>query len=78
MTGLTPYSPEATYLLWIDARDLKAVNPHRFFEEHGVGLSDGSDFGSPGFLRLNLGCSKSLLEQALDRMERACSSMVQK
>ena len=77
MKGLTPYSPEATYLLWIDARELKAENPHRFFEEHGVGLSDGSDFGSPGFLRLNLGCSKSLLGQALDRMERACSSMVQ-
>ena len=25
------------------------------FEEHGVGLSDGKDFGAPGYLRLNLG-----------------------
>jgi cystathionine beta-lyase len=46
-------------------------NPQRFFEEAGVGLSDGADFGSPGFLRLNLGCARALLEQALDRMERA-------
>jgi len=76
MFGLTPYSPNATYLLWIDARKLDTENPHRFFEENGVGLSDGSDFGAPGFLRLNLGCSRNLLEQALNRMERACSSLL--
>lgn len=76
MHGLLPYSPSATYLLWIDARKLPVKNPHLFFEEHGVGLSDGNDFGAPGFLRLNLGCSRSLLEQALDRMERACSGLV--
>jgi len=77
MPGLTPYSPSATYLLWMDARKLPVENPHRFFEEHGVGLSDGYDFGAPGFLRLNLGCSRSLLEQALDRMERACAKAAQ-
>ena len=76
MPGLAPYSPSATYLLWIDARKLETDNPHRFFEENGVGLSDGSDFGAPGFLRLNLGCSRNLLDQALDRMERACSSLI--
>lgn len=76
MPGLIPYSPSATYLLWMDARQLKVEHPHRFFEENGVGLSDGSDFGAPGFLRLNLGCSRNLLEQALDRMERACSSLI--
>ena len=76
MDGLLPYSPSATYLLWIDARKLGTDNPHHFFEENGIGLSDGSDFGAPGFLRLNLGCSRNLLEQALDRMERACSSVI--
>lgn len=77
MSGLVPYSPSATYLLWMDARKLNTDQPHRFFEENGVGLSDGSDFGAPGFLRLNLGCSRSLLEEALNRMERACSSLSQ-
>ena len=77
MPGLTPYSPSATYLLWIDARKLGTDDPHRFFEEHGVGLSDGRDFGAPGFLRLNLGCARSLLKEALNRMERACSSLSQ-
>ena len=70
MPGLTPYSPSATYLLWIDARKLGTDDPHRFFEENGVGLSDGSDFGAPGFLRLNLGCSRKIIEEALNRMER--------
>jgi cystathionine beta-lyase len=77
MPGLTPYSPSATYLLWIDARKLGTDDPHRFFEEHGVGLSDGRDFGAPGFLRLNLGCARSLLEEALNRIESACSSLSQ-
>lgn len=75
INGLIPYSPEATYLLWMDARKLPVPNPHQFFEEHGVGLSDGRDFGSPGFLRMNLGCASSLLEEALGRMNKACQSL---
>jgi cystathionine beta-lyase len=73
--GLVPYSPEATYLMWIDARNLPVSNPHKFFEENGVGLSDGRDFDAPGFLRLNLGCSRELLTEALSRMENACQQL---
>ena len=75
MEGLLPYSPEATYLLWIDARSLPVDNPHLYFEENGVGLSDGKDFDAPGFLRLNLGCSRKLLVKALDRMQVACDKL---
>ncbi len=70
---LRPYPVSATYLLWMDARELGVKNPHKFFEEAGVGLSNGADFGTPGFLRLNFGCTRTLLEQALDRMEQAVS-----
>ena len=69
--GLHPYPVSATYLLWMDARGLDLNNPHKFFEDAGVGLSNGADFGTPGFLRLNFGCTRTLLEQALDRMEQA-------
>lgn len=75
MIGLTPYSPESTYLLWIDARNLRTSNPQKFFEENGVGLSDGADFDAPGFLRLNLGCSRDLLSKALSRMSKACADL---
>lgn len=68
MKGLKPFSPSATYLLWIDARDLPVDSPCSFFEDAGVGLSDGKDFGTPGFLRMNLACSRELLAQALERM----------
>jgi len=75
MPGLWTHPVEATYLLWLDATELKVENPHLFFEENGVGLSDGCDFGKPGFVRLNFGCTRALLEQALDRMDQAIGSL---
>jgi cystathionine beta-lyase len=71
MPGLSMSPVEATYLAWIDARGAGIGQPGRFFEEAGVGLSDGSDFGAPGFIRLNFGCRRELLGEALGRMERA-------
>jgi cystathionine beta-lyase len=69
--GLTMRYVEATYLAWIDARSIDTRSPARYMEKAGVGLSEGSDFGSPGFMRLNFGCPRSLLKQALERMSQA-------
>ena len=63
---------EATYLAWIDVRQLGLVHPAAHFEAHGLGLSDGADFGAPGWLRLNFGCPRSTLEEALKRFSKAC------
>lgn len=71
MPGLIMIPGEATYLAWIDARALKLSGPAAFFEEAGVGLSDGAEFGVPGFVRLNFGCPRSLLAEGLERMARA-------
>ena len=71
MPALQTTLPEATYLAWIDARGLSIKNPTAFFESAGVGLSDGKDFGAEGFLRLNFGCRRALLEDALARMQGA-------
>ena len=71
MPGLSVTPVEATYLAWIDARTSGIDHPARFFEQAGVGLSDGAPFGAPGFVRLNFGCPRPLLEEALGRMERA-------
>jgi cystathionine beta-lyase len=73
MPGLRTWAVEATYLAWIDARGLGVTEPAGFFEEGGVGLSDGAPFGAPGFVRLNFGCPRSLLETALERMRSAVS-----
>ena len=71
MPGLTIAHVEATYLAWIDARGIGVENPGRFFEEAGVGLSNGADFDAPGFVRLNFGCNRPLLVTALERMRNA-------
>ena len=65
---------EATYLAWIDVRELGLVKPAAHFEAHGLGLSDGADFGAPGWLRLNFGCARSTLEEALKRFSTACKA----
>ncbi len=63
---------EATYLAWLDVSCLKQQNPGKFFEQYGVGLADGAQYGAePGrFVRLNFGCPRSLLTEALARMKR--------
>jgi cystathionine beta-lyase len=68
--------PEATYLSWIDARGLGLDSPHGFFlEKARVALNDGAAFGTggAGFLRLNFGCPRATLEEALGRMAEAVS-----
>jgi len=67
--SMTPV--EATYLAWIDCRRLGVGNPAKFFEDAGVGLYNGADFGTPDWVRLNFGTRRALLVEALDRMQRA-------
>ena len=61
---------EATYLAWIDISALKMENPIATFEAGGVGLSSGAQFGDNHFVRLNFGCSRQLLDEALVRLRR--------
>ncbi len=74
-SGLNMSHVEATYLAWIDCRKLPVENPAAFFEEAGVGLSDGRDFGAPGFVRLNFGCCRALLSEVLTRMTLGLSRL---
>ena len=69
--GVTMGPIEATYLAWMDMQALGGKNATVRFEEAGVGLSDGAAFGAPGFVRLNFGCSRHVLAEALARMTRA-------
>ncbi len=71
LPGLNMTHVEATYLAWIDTREANLEDPYQFFENAGVGMSNGKDFGGEGFLRLNFGCARPLLEEALSRIKRA-------
>lgn len=75
LPGIRTWHVEATYLAWLDTRALGLANACKFFEDHGVGLSDGIPFGAPpGFLRLNFGCPRAQLDEALKRMAGALAS----
>ncbi len=69
--GLSVTHVEATYLAWIDTREIGTKSPVRFFEDAGVGLGNGAAFGGSGFLRLTFGCPRSILLEGLDRMQTA-------
>ena len=79
LPGVTMARPEATYLAWLDCRQAGIDgNPYEFFlQKARVALGDGALFGpgGEGFLRLNFGCSRALLAEALERMKRALESI---
>ncbi len=72
---LSMYKPEGTYLAWIDCRkaDLGDKPAQFFLKQARVGLNEGVAFGKggEGFARLNFGCPRSTLMQALERMKNA-------
>ena len=71
-------APEATYLAWLDCRESGIPgSPYQFFLDHArVALSNGPDFGTggEGFVRLNFGCSRATLMEALGRMAAALAA----
>lgn len=69
-------NPEATYLIWLDFREygMKNAELMKFtLERAKVGLNDGGRFGTggDGWLRINIGCPRSVLAEALERLEKA-------
>lgn len=63
---------ESTYLAWLDLRAWNFPHPAAHVESHGLGLSNGIDFGaSAGHLRLNFGCPTARLQEGLDRLAKA-------
>ncbi len=70
---------QATYLSWLDCRGLGFDSGElaEFMQKKaGLGLSQGHIFGQggAGFVRMNLGCPRSVVETALRKIERAVES----
>ena len=64
--------PEGTYLGWLDFRLLKLTgSPFQYFLDRAkVAFSDGAIFGKggEGYIRVNFGCQRSTLLEALERV----------
>ena len=72
--------PEATYLLWLDFRDLKMKKSSLkefMIETAKLGFNDGSTFrnGGDGFQRMNVACPKETVHNALIRLENAVNQL---
>lgn len=68
--------PEGTYLAWLDCRELGMMDDELmafFSNEAKVWLDPGTHSGEQGsgFMRFNLGSSRSVIAQALDQIEAA-------
>ena len=62
---------EATYLTWIDCRGTGVNDAQAACEAAGLGPSDGREFGTPGFIRINTACPTDRLVEALRRLKQA-------
>lgn len=81
--GVRALRPSASFLMWLDCRSLRLSQKDLvslFVDKAGLYLNDGSIFGSftpsgesvggegIGFMRLNVGCPRSVLKEALERL----------
>lgn len=76
------YRPQASFLVWLDCRELGLHHRElvELFTEHArLALNDGAIFGSEGsgYMRINVGCPRSTLETALDRLRKVILKYIQ-
>ena len=65
--------PEASFLVWLDCRALGLSHEaliDLFVNRARLALNDGEMFGhgGEGFMRMNVGCPRTVLQQALERL----------
>jgi cysteine-S-conjugate beta-lyase len=73
---IIPVTPESTYMIWLDCRKLGLEGDALkdfFISKAKVGFNDGRVFGAggEGFMRMNVACPRSTVNEALERMKQA-------
>ena len=80
---IKPMIPQASFLIWLDCAGLE-MNSHQLqdfmVKEARLGLNKGTTFGPGGeqHLRLNIGCSREVLKQAMEQLKSAINSRLNK
>lgn len=77
---IKPNVPDATYLVWLDCRELGMTNEELvdfMIHKAGIGLNEGYTFGRSltGFMRLNAACPRATLEKALKQLKDAVDAL---
>lgn len=76
---IRPLRPQASYLVWLDCRGLGLNHDQLqdlFIQKAHLALNDGEMFGpgGEGFMRMNVGCPRAVLQQALKQLSDAVSA----
>jgi len=80
ITSIKPVKTEGTYMIWLDCRELgmtyKKLNDF-MIQRAKVGFSAGHIFGEggEGFMRMNVACPRSILKQALKKIEKVVNKL---
>lgn len=77
---ITVFRPQASFLLWLDCRALNLEQTelvHLFVHQARLALNDGAMFGDngKGFMRMNMGCPRHTLQQALEQLRQAVQAL---
>lgn len=72
--------PEGTYLMWLDFNGTKIPQDkiqEFLINEAKVAMNDGGSFGSngKGFARMNVACPRYMVEEAMERIEKALKNL---
>ncbi|WP_406818009.1 MalY/PatB family protein [Metabacillus indicus] len=70
--------PDSTYLIWIDCTQLQKTDAELkelLLQKGKLALEDGTKYGpgGEGFVRMNIGCPRSLVHEGLERLRKAFS-----
>ena len=74
------YPPQASFLIWLDCSEL-GLSQHKLMslvqDKAGLAVNNGTMFGSggEGYIRINVGCPKAILEKALHALAKAVKEM---
>jgi len=78
--AIRPMRPQASFLVWLDCRQLHLGHDelnHLFVNQARLALNDGEMFGmgGEGFMRMNVGTQRAVLQEALERLSKAVSEI---
>ncbi len=78
--GVRPLRPQASFLIWLNCRDLHLTHDELqdlFIDKAHLALNDGEMFGpgGQGFMRLNVGCPRSIVQQGMEQLRDAVAQL---
>lgn len=81
--GVRPLRPQASFLIWLNCRDLHLTHDELqdlFIDKAHLALNDGEMFGpgGQGFMRLNVGCPRSIVQQGMEQLRDAVAQLAKR